>query len=53
MLTFYLRTVGRNKTLSGQFQEEIISGNEEGMRSGADLVAQKKIQGEEKGLPRF
>lgn len=37
----------------GQFQEEITLGNEGSKLSGADLVAQKKIQVEEKGLSRF
>lgn len=40
---FFLYKKGRNKTLSGQFQDKIISRNKECMLSGADLTTQKKI----------
>ena len=50
---FFLYKKEGNKTLSGQFQDKILSRNKECMLSGADLTTQKKIQVGEKCLPRF
>lgn len=52
-ITSHIRIVGRDKILSGHFQEKIIYGNEEYPLSGANLITQKKSQVGDKCLSQI
>lgn len=52
-ITLHKRITERNKTLSEQCQKKILSGNEEYMLSGANLITWKKIQMGEDFFPDF